>query len=177
MTFTEENKKSIDISVTVLIMAVVAWYLWKRKTDPKFLAAYTVGAGLLAYVLMSQITNTLIDVANKPDLVDGAVDPSVDPNWDPKPITDSLHDELNPSWLDSFQGNHNLDAYQNALNLGNEGLIAVYNDWLARYWAEDDETLTAALSTYTIYWGLGNGGDAITLRDQLISRLNYLQLY
>lgn len=177
MTFTQENKKTIDISTTVIIMAIVAWYLWKRKTDPKYLAAYVVGAGLLGYVLISQITNTIIDAANKPDLIENVNDPSSAADWDPKPVTDALYQELNPSWWDSFQGNHNLDSYQNALNLGNDGLTKVYNDWTSRYWSDDNKSLTGTLTTYTIYWGLGNGGDAITLRDQLISRLNYLNLY
>lgn len=174
MTFTTENKKTVDILGTIAIMVAVFYFFYKKKTEKKQLAAYTALSGVLGYIAIGQLTNALVDASNRPEHLEGVTDPSVNANWDPTPTTDALHDQTYQSWWDNFQGNNNLDAYQNALNLGNDGLLKVYNDWTDRYWGEYNETLTAALQNDSIYYAVGNGSDAILLRDSLIDRLTQL---
>jgi len=88
--------------------------------------------------------------------------------FNPGPYTDALHEDINEMW-----GLRDKKAYTNLLNLGNSQLIAIYNDWNKRYYSEDNETLTQAISGE--YFGI-SVYDWRPIVTQLLDRLKALNL-
>jgi len=173
---TDTQRTSINI-FAALAGAVGGYFYFKDKVkDPKILAAYCAGLGLVGFIAASQITKMIEEAENKPGGDQDLNEPDADPNWDATGTTNAIHDQTYNSWWDNFQGNNNLDAYDQCLMLSNTGLQSVYDDWLDRYWDEYEETLTLALQNDVIYYAVGNGADAISKRDSLINRLTYLGL-
>lgn len=172
----DQTRNTINILTTILGIVGIYVYLNPKVKDKKLLAGYVAVGGIASYIAISQITNLLADSLNKPKTDQPINDASDNPDWDPTATTDAIHAQTYNSWYANFQGDNNLDAYNNIISLGNTGLQAVYDDWLDRYWGEYDETLTAALQADSIYWAVGNGSSAIVLRDSLINRLTDIGL-
>lgn len=87
--------------------------------------------------------------------------------FDPKPFTDALYNDIySGPWTA-----RNVQAYEDALKLGNMELTAVWNDWIDRYYKKDHETLLAAMSDE--YWSFLDGRFR-PIKTQLQNRLQII---
>lgn len=62
--------------------------------------------------------------------------------WSPKVITDRIHDDI----YSGIFTPRDVDVYKILLSMNDERVKAVSNDWLDRYFDEDQETLRVAIS-------------------------------
>ena len=88
--------------------------------------------------------------------------------FNPGPLTDALHDDINEIF-----GIRNIEPYRELLTISNSQLVAVYNDWNQRYYAEDSRTLPQAIkhemtSLFSFTWP--------TLAETVLDRFKSLNL-
>lgn len=86
--------------------------------------------------------------------------------FNPKTYTDLIHKDLNSSFLIP----HSAIPYEEAMKLSDDSLIAIYNDWIDRYYAIDGKNMVDAIqsssSTFNIEWAMAT--------KALVDRLNSL---
>ena len=171
---TTANKNNIDLALTAFITGAVLWFLYKRNNGKLTRIEWIMVAcaAVLAYIIVSQVTTNAVDQGALPDDVVLPPDPlGTDPDFSPTGYTNNLKtfiDQPAIPWSEDYY----VGAINDANNLSNTELAAVYNDWKNRYYTEyDNQSLTAALENTTIYWWVANGSEAGPARDLLISRL------
>jgi hypothetical protein len=110
--------------IVLVIIAVLVYVYFKGKKAGKEKAAEQIKEDLK------------VDVNNKL-----LTSPGGDP-WSPSTITDRLHDDIYSGMFTP----RDIDAYKVLLAMPDEKIKAVHNDWMARYFDEDNETLKVAIS-------------------------------
>lgn len=100
--------------------------------------------------------------------------------FDPKPITDRIYKDI--SGLTVFSAQRDIEVYNILLAMNDERIKAVSNDWLARYFPKEKETLRAAIGNESgispgnvispLLWGSANDFDK--LRKAVVAKLTNL---
>lgn len=100
-----------------------------------------LGIFIAAKYVLPMVTKEIFSIVDKPDKVDGGapVDSRI------RTYTDRLYNDI-----DGFAG-HSSDLYKELAALPSADLLAIYNDWLDRYYHFDKENLITALNNET-YW-------------------------
>lgn len=92
-------------------------------------------------------------------------------------LNDRLKEDIysKANWLGGvlFNPTRDIEAYQLALVLSDTELKQMHNDWLARFYDEDNETLKVAIANEK---DLTVTGSFRNIRDSLVEKLNRLGL-
>jgi hypothetical protein len=86
--------------------------------------------------------------------------------WNPKVITDRLYRDIYSSVFTP----RDVDVYKILVSMDDDRIKAVHNDWLDRYFYEDNETLKVAINGETT---LAEWGD---LKDSILAKFTNLGL-
>lgn len=153
MAMTRQTKKNVDALLPTLGCIAITYYYWKKTggKDMRTLLGVLVISWLLIYVLTSQITKRIYEHIPQDEVPSDLGTPgSSTANYDPRPVTDELYEDIYSSWYVK----RNKSIYERLLALGNGPFVMVSNDWKARYYTMDHETLRQAIGNeeHGQYW-------------------------
>lgn len=108
--------------VTIVIVTIVIVIIYKFYSYVKS----KVGAGKQYPVISDTPSNPIYGTNSQ--------------NFDPQPLTDELHEDINCIFCI-----RNDSIYKKLAQLSTQELMTVYNDWQARYYSENNESMVAAM--------------------------------
>lgn len=170
---TGNGKKIVIISFIGIVIAGLSYYflIYKPKADALKKTADAKAAALAAGKTVS------VNTSKKPVSSSSGSHP-VNTNaglntgtgnssdFDPTPYTDNIHKDLNSSFLIP----HSATPYETANDLSDDDLVAVYNDWIDRYYSVDGKNMVDAIqssgTTFNFEWASATAA--------LVDRLNTL---
>ena len=157
---TIQKKRQIDVMIPTVLAAIAGIYAFKKRGATwQTLLVVVIGAFIVSYIVVSQITKYIY--TSGPMQLPVGADAQ---NYNGKPLAERIQVDIY-SW-----GLRKVAPYKELLSLSDGQLIAVYNAWNENYFGKDGETLTAALAGEWSSWT----GEFYTLRDQILERFSRL---
>jgi len=141
-----------SVIIILIVVAVLVYVYLSGKKKGKETAAADIKEDLAVSVNTRLVTNNTGET------------------YDPKPLTDNLYNDI----YAGFWASRNEEPYEVLLAMSDDKFKMVHNDWLARYFDEDKETLKVAISNESI--AKGGAISFSQLREQLLARFTNLGL-
>lgn len=150
---TIDQKKNIDIIAPLAVAGLVAYKTYQAKPDDyKRVAVVALAVFVAVWLLSKAITRGLVANSSKPNDLQPLSDPgtstAVGGVWDPTATTNALRQDCY-GW-----GFRNKPLYATVASYSNGRLVAIYNDWNARFYSEKGETLVQAMEAENYGWDL-----------------------
>lgn len=130
------TKKTIDLVLPSAAAGFVAWYVFGRSKDWRYVAAAAAITWVLAYAITSQITKAVHVKGPAPVPTGGGCE-----EYSPVALIDAIHEDTTCTFC--FR---NRDLYDQLLGLADCQFIKAYNYWNEKYYTETSKSLAVTVS-------------------------------
>lgn len=128
---TKSTKTTIDLVLPSAAAGVVAWYIFGRSKDWRFVLAGAVITWVLLYVIVSRITKTTFVNGPAPVPTGGGCD-----DYSPIALADAIYNDTT-----CYLCIRNKDIYTTLLGLADCQLRKLANYWNEKYYSETGKSL------------------------------------